>query len=108
MARSSRAFARHPKPFSRVISSHAIDAHDAFHDLRDLHRAYACLQHMLAAAGNCNMDEFEIAPGEIGALLTTINSDFKQRACKVDQALDALVEACRQANRSASRALPPA
>ena len=108
MARSSRAFPRRPKPFSRVISSHAIDAHDAFHDLRDLLRAYACVEHMLAAAGDCDMDEFEIAPREISSLLMTINSDFKQRACRVDQALDSLVEACRQANRSTSRALPPA
>ena len=109
MARSSRAVVRAPLRSGarsgsktakakaeppREISSLVLDATDEFHNLRNLHRAYACLEQLMAAADSGDADQFDLDPGKIGAVLKVINDALRQRASKVEDALKTVIEAC--------------
>jgi hypothetical protein len=84
---------------ARKISSLALDALDEFHRLRDLQRAYGCLERLMAAAGHCDVDQFDLTPGEIGPMLLVINDALRERALKVDSAIKSVIEACGSADR---------
>lgn len=79
---------------ARKISSLALDAIDEFHRMRELQRAYGCLEQLMAAAGHCDTDQFDLTPGEIGPMLLVINNAFIARAQKVDAAMKSVIEAC--------------
>ena len=51
-----------PEAPPRKISSLALDALDEFHRMRDLQRAYDCLEQLMAAAGHCDVDQFNLTP----------------------------------------------
>jgi hypothetical protein len=46
------------------------------------------------AAGHCDVDQFDLTPGEISPMLLVINEAFKARAQKVDAAMKSVIEAC--------------
>jgi len=83
-----------PEASTRKISSLALDALDEFHRMRDLQRAYGCLEQLMDAAGHCDTDQFDLTPGEIGPMLLVINDAFRARAQKVDAAMKSVIEAC--------------
>ena len=95
-----------PEAPARKISSLALDALDEFHRMRDLQRAYGCLEQLMDAAGHCDVDQFDLTPGEIGPMLLVINDAFRARAQKVDAAMKSMIEACGPAIDSHSRAEP--
>ena len=109
MARSTRSSPAPPDPDSPShASSLVLDAQDAFHDLRKLDQAYACLERLLAATAGCQRDEFSLAPGEIGALIDAVNGDFRTRAARAQPALQSALDACTRAESTKSGALRPA
>ena len=91
---------------TRKISSLALDALDEFHRLRDLQRAYTCLEQLMAAAGRCDADQFDLAPSEIGSMLLVINDTLRERAQKVDTAIKSVIQACGPPQRTLGPRIP--
>ena len=92
MAKSSRT----PASSSRKLSSSALRITDEFCNLKDVHRAFACLQGLLSPIHRTpHYEEFSIEPAELRALLTVLNAELERRTEPVDAAIRSLGKAVK-------------
>lgn len=92
MAKSPRA----PAPSSRKAASAALRITDEFCNLKDVHRAFVCLQGLLSPIHRTNhYEEFSIEPGDLRALMAVINIELERRTEPVEDAIRSLRKALK-------------
>ena len=92
MAKSSRP----PESQSRKLSSSALCITDEFCNLKEVHRAFACLQGLLSPIHRTTQhEEFSIEPADLRALLTVINAELERRTEPVEAAIRSLGKALK-------------
>ncbi|WP_431274771.1 hypothetical protein ACQ858_22775 [Variovorax ureilyticus] len=92
MAKSSRS----PAQSLRKVASSALQITDEFCHLKEVHRAYACLEGLLSPVHRAmHYEEFSFEPGDLRALVTVINLELQRRTEPVDEAIRSLEKALR-------------
>ena len=92
MAKSPRT----PESSSRKVSSSALRVDDEFCNLKEVHRAFACLGGLLSPIQRTTQhEEFSIEPGDLRALVTVINAELERRTEPVDAAIRSLRKALK-------------
>ena len=77
-----------------LVNAFALRITDEFCNLKDVHRAVACLQGLLSPIhGTPHCEEFSIEPAELRALLTVLNAELERRTEPVDAAIRSLGKA---------------
>lgn len=94
MATSSRASAHaasSPEPSSTAsIESLALQACDDIDSLRDMQRAYACLEKLVVPQGVNDTEEVYPNRIELGALMRVVNEDLQRRIEAADGTMQSL------------------
>ena len=93
MAKSPRA----PAPsLCKKAASSALRIDDEFCNLKQVHRAFACLGGLLSPIQRTTQhEEFSIEPGDLRALVTVINAELERRTEPVDAAIRSLRKALK-------------
>jgi hypothetical protein len=92
MAKSPRT----PESLSRKVSSSALRITDEFCNLKEVHRAFACLQGLLSPIHRTtHHEEFSIEPGDLRALVAVINAELERRTEPVEAAIRSLGKALK-------------
>jgi hypothetical protein len=71
----------------KAARSAALLVEDEFNNLRWAHRAYDCVQNLLAPINSRNVEEFLIEPSELTALMEVINLEMGRRIQTVTDAI---------------------
>ncbi|MGO4392629.1 hypothetical protein AB4Z46_14875 [Variovorax sp. M-6] len=92
MAKSPRA----PAPSPRKAASAALRIIDEFCNLKEVHRAFACLHGLLSPIHRApRYEEFSIEPGDLRALMAVINIELERRTEPVEEAIRSLRKALK-------------
>jgi hypothetical protein len=84
MAKTSRS----PESLSRKLSSSMLRVEDEFWNLKDAHRAIACLKGLLSPVHRTpGHEEFSIESAELRALLNVLYAELERRTTPVDAAI---------------------
>ena len=85
MAKSPRT------PSLRKVASSALQITDEFCNLKEVHRAFACLEGLLSQIHRVtDREEFSIEPGHLRALFAVINAELVRRTEPVEAAIRSL------------------
>lgn len=93
MAKSSHP----PASPSRKLSSSTLRITDEFCNLKEVHRAFACVHGLLSPIHKAPpYEEFSIEPAQLRALLTVIKAELERRTEPVDAAIRSLGKALKK------------
>ncbi|MBB3176324.1 hypothetical protein FHW64_000707 [Variovorax sp. Sphag1AA] len=98
LAKSFRASARPPATPAQIL---AVEAADRMGDIKDIHRAYVCIEQCIRPISLREHDGFSASPAELGALLAAVNAEFGRLLEATDHTSDALRKSLGKAARKA-------
>lgn len=101
LAKSFRTSARPPATPAQIL---AVEAADRMGDIKDIHRAYVCIEQCIRPISLREHDGFSASPAELGALLAAVNAEFGRLLEATDNASDALRKSLGKAARKAFKA----